>query len=77
MAFVYHKPPVFCYQTFDRQSLQLTSHPVFPIFNPPPPDETPPPDEKAGEEPEQPYNPVSGENGDVGDVGDIGDSAEG
>lgn len=74
MAFVYHKPPVFCYQTFDRQSLQLTSHPVFPIFNPPPPDETPPPTGEDGGELEPSNNPPNDENGGIGDVGD---SAEG
>lgn len=70
MAFVYHKPLVFCYQTFDRQSLQLTSHPVFPIFNPPPPDESSPPDEQACGEAEQPNDPPNDEHADAGDVGD-------
>ena len=49
MAYVYHKPPVYCYQTFDRQSLQHTTYPVFQVYNPPPPDATPPQDPGTGE----------------------------
>lgn len=69
MAFAYHKPPVFCYQTFDRQSLQFTNHPVFQVYNPPPPDETPPPEQHPGEGAEQPDNPPNDESAGAGDAG--------
>ena len=73
MAFVYHKSPIFCYQTFDRQSLQFTNHPVFPIYNPPPPDETPPQDKEAGGGEEPTDDPQEGEDAAAGDVGDPAD----
>lgn len=74
MAYVYAKPPVYCYQTFDRQSLQFTNHPVFQVYNPPPPDAPPPQDEKPDESVEPGNNSL--EDGEVA-AGDEGPAANG
>ena len=61
MAYVYAKTPVYTYATFNRENLQFTHHPVFQVYNPPPPDASPPPDEKAGESAEPQSDPPEGE----------------
>lgn len=70
MAFVYHKPPVFCYQAIDRQSLQFTNYPVFHVYNPPPPEPTPPPDEDVHGDVGPSDEPPEGEEGVDCDAGD-------
>ncbi len=37
MAFSYHKPPPYYYQTFDRSNLQFTNVPLYVIHQPQPP----------------------------------------
>ena len=36
-SFPYAKPPVFCYQTYDRASLKFTNVPLYTIYPPQPP----------------------------------------
>lgn len=71
-SYVYAQPPVYCYQSVDRQNLQFTNYPVFQVFNPPPPksprDEQPADNGGAGDDGSEPEDIEGGEEGFLNDV---------